>query len=42
MKEILQEQKEVERRKLNLLIFKAPEAVEEASKVEETHHDLLL
>ena len=41
VKEVLQEQKEVERRKLNLLIFKAPEAVEEASKVEETHHDLL-
>ena len=31
VKEILQEQKEVEWRKLNLLIFKALEAVEEAS-----------
>ena len=42
MKGNLQEQKEVESRKLNLLVFKAPWAVEEASKVEETHHDLLL
>ena len=41
MNEILQEQNEVERRKLNLLIFEAPEAVEEASKVEDIHHDLL-
>lgn len=41
VKEVLQEQKEVERRKFNLLIFKAPEALEEASKEEEVHHDLL-
>ena len=41
MKEILQEQKEVERRKFNLLIFKAPEAVEDASNVVETHNYLL-
>ena len=41
VKEILQEQKEVERRKFNLLIFKAPEAVEDASKVVETHNYLL-
>ena len=41
VKEILQEQKEVERRKFNLLIFKAPEAVGNASKVVETHNYLL-
>ena len=39
--EILQEQKVVERRKLNIFIFKAPGALEEAFKVEETHHDIL-
>ena len=42
VKEVLQEQKEVERRKLNLLLFKAPEAAEDASKEEEKNHDLLV
>ena len=42
VKEVLQEQKEVERSKLNLLLFKAPEAAEDASKEEEKNHDLLV